>query len=188
VNGIGRRIAEPEGIGDSRSRRSLLLRSDGFTIVELGVTLAVVSIIAVIAVTTFGTILRRNRITAAAREFVASANLARSEAIRRGSRVTLCSSSNGSSYTAGNWDPGWIVFADADGDGTVDAGDEILQVHRALGGGTTMQGPPDTITFTSRGVPAAGGTLTVASSVNAGRTVSIVLGTTGRLTMTTIGY
>ena len=35
------------------------------------------------------------------------------------------------------------MFADPDGDATVDAGDEILQVHRAIGGGTTMIGPAD---------------------------------------------
>ena len=189
VNGIGRQLAGRGGTGGRRSRLSLLRSSGGFTIVELGITLAVVAIIAVLAGSSFMTMLRRNRISTAAREFVAAANLARSEAIRRGGPVTLCRSADGLSHApAGNLDQGWIVFADPDGDATVDAGDEILQVHRAIGGGTTMIGPADPfITYNSRGVPTTGAAnITVTNTSDTSRAVGIALSTTGRFVLTKI--
>ncbi len=167
----------------------------GFTLVELFITMSMISILAVIGVVSFRTMIHRGKIGTAAREFVASANLARSEAVRRSMPVTICRSSNGTSHTtSGDWDLGWIVFADADGDATVDAGDEILQVHGAIGGGTKMLGPPNVITYNSRGLPAAGGTIAVrnpteeaAHPSERARIVSIALSTTGRLTTTMTG-
>ena len=37
------------------------------------------------------------------------------------------------------WSSGWIVFADANSDGVVDTGEEIIQVSAALTGGNTLQ-------------------------------------------------
>jgi type IV fimbrial biogenesis protein FimT len=57
--------------------------------------------------------------------------LARSEALKRNTRVTVCKSADGAACTnAGNWDQGWIVFDDPNGDAAVSAGETLLFVRQ----------------------------------------------------------
>jgi type IV fimbrial biogenesis protein FimT len=68
--------------------------------------------------------------------------LARSEAVKRGTRVTVCKSANQATCTmAGAWTQGWIAFTD-DGDGVVEtgSGESILRVQPALTGGLSITG------------------------------------------------
>jgi len=55
----------------------------------------------------------------AAQEFFTSAQFARSEAIRLGEEVTL----RGNAMTGiRNWENGWTIFVDANGNGVLDSG------------------------------------------------------------------
>jgi type IV fimbrial biogenesis protein FimT len=76
-----------------------------------------------------------------ANDFMTALNLARSEAVKRGRPVTVCRSTDGASCSGSgvNWETGWIVFTDANGDGVVDAGDGILRVFDALPSGYTLR-------------------------------------------------
>jgi len=125
-------------------------RMCGFTLVELMVTLAVAAIVLTVGVPSFQTLIKNNRLTTAANALVASLNLARSEAIKRGVRVTVCKSADGASCTtAGNWEQGWIVFTDLNSDGSfTDDGDAtpcetgeecILRVHESLPTSLTLR-------------------------------------------------
>lgn len=113
-------------------------KHSGFTLIELMVTLAVAAILITVAVPSLRTIIQNNRITTQTNELVTAFNLARSEAIKRATLISVCASSTGVSC-AGNWEQGWIVFTDPGNDGAVTAGtDEILRVWDALTGGTTI--------------------------------------------------
>lgn len=109
---------------------------------ELMVTLAVASILLTLAVPSFTTFVKNNRLITQANDFVTALNLTRSEAIRRGDRVTLCKSSTLTSCTtSGTWDQGWIVFVDVNDDGVVTSpSTNILRVHNGLNGGVTLTG------------------------------------------------
>jgi type IV fimbrial biogenesis protein FimT len=117
----------------------------GFTLVELMVTVAVAAVVLALAVPSFQTTLRNHRLTTYANEFIAALNLARTEAIRRGQRVVLCKSANGSSCQTGgnNWEIGWIAFVDLDRNGnnenTRQATEPILRVWPALPAGFTLR-------------------------------------------------
>jgi len=165
-----------------RPARPRSLGTGGFSMVELIVVLAVIGILLSIAVPPFRDFLRNNQLASISHEFVASTNLARSEAVRRGGRVTLCRSATGAACAgSGNWDQGWIVFADPDNDATVDAGEEVLQVHRAVQGGSTLVGNINVvsrITFDAQGRPGQAGTVTLC---NTGEGVDIILSPMGRL-------
>jgi type IV fimbrial biogenesis protein FimT len=78
---------------------------------ELVFALTVAGILLSVGVPSFIEIIRDNRSTANANNLVSALAIARSEAIRRGVRVTLCRSSDGATC-GGNWADGWIAFID----------------------------------------------------------------------------
>ena len=87
----------------------------GFTLLELMVTLAVAGILLTIATPFLSGVVRSYRLTQAANELVGAANLARSEAIQRGSRVTLIpcrwDQTAVSCAEGSTWRDGWALFA-----------------------------------------------------------------------------
>ena len=116
--------------------REMKAFTQGFSMIELMVTLVVLSVIIVLAAPSFGEMLDSSRMAAAAGELTSDFSLARTEAARRGKRVTLCVSSDGAtcSSSATNWNVGWIVFADVVADGVLTAseGDELLRRRDAI--------------------------------------------------------
>lgn len=112
----------------------------GFSLIEMAVTLLVIAIIASIAIPSFTAIVNNNRLATAANELVATLQFARMEAVRRNSRVIVCSSSDAQaavpSCTSGSWGQ-WIVFADKNADDIVTA-DEVLRTS-VLGSSLVVQ-------------------------------------------------
>ena len=95
-----------------------LRRQNGFTLVELMVTVAVLAIVAAIAFPSFQGTLRSNRVASANNEVLGLLSLARSEAIRSNRGGGVCGSSDGASCD-GSWSAGMLAFTDTDGDGTM---------------------------------------------------------------------
>jgi len=99
-------------LGNERSRGAI---ARGFTLIELMVAIMVLGILLGVAVPSFRDAALSSRLTAYANDLVASAQIARSEAIKRNARVTLCASAGGSECDeGGGWEVGWIVLT-ADG-------------------------------------------------------------------------
>lgn len=141
-------------IQDRCSIRSLR----GFTLIELMVTLSVLAILTTLGVPSFMATIRDNRLATTANEMLTDLAYARSEAVTRGGSASLCASSDGSHCaTSGNWEQGWIVFADSNGDGVVDSGDSVLRIHSALAEPLTLRAAADSaiqrkITFDGMGL------------------------------------
>lgn len=110
----------------------------GLTLVELIITLVVAGILLGIGVPSMRSMIQDNRLVTAANGLVLTLNYGRAEAIKRSAAVSLCASDDGATCTATPWQQGWIVFADADVAGQVDAGDTVLRVQEALDGEVTI--------------------------------------------------
>lgn len=106
-----------------RSGRASSMR--GFSLVELFVTLGVLSILTAVSIPLITSTINASRITSSANEFVAALQLARMESIRRNVRVLVCESSDGLSCTGGAQWRGWVVFADRNQNGLVDIDEQI---------------------------------------------------------------
>lgn len=115
-------------------------KHSGFSLIELMVTLAVATILVTIAIPGFRTLIQSNRASAQSNELLSAFTLARSEAVKRGLRVSVCSSTDQATCAAStNWATGWIVFTDDTGTaGLKDGTDEIIRVWDALKGAPTL--------------------------------------------------
>jgi len=158
------------------------LYQHGFTLTELLVTLSVASILLTVAVPNYRTFVQNNLQSTQSNNFYSTLALAKSEAIRRSSPVTVCPSTNGTSCTGGAiWSTGWLVFADTNSNGVVEAGDEILQVGAAFSGGNTFSGTRTRVTFTANGFSmASNDTFTLCDNRGAAYSKAIILNNQGR--------
>jgi type IV fimbrial biogenesis protein FimT len=135
----------------------------GFTLLELLMSVLLASIILGLGVPSFIDFSRNSRMTANTNDLLASIHIARGEAVKRRAPVTVCSSANATganpSCDAGSMN-GWLVFADdndgngdgiPDGDGVVDPGEEIIQVHAGLPAGMNVNADGAYVSFASSG-------------------------------------
>lgn len=131
------------------------MRCRGFSLIELMVVVAITAILLAIGLPSFQGSLRSNRVATATNELMASFALARSEAIRSPGGAVICSTQNGTSC-GGDWNDGWMVWIDMDGDGLpTGTNDHVL---RYIEGNakldvtmTTVAADPSTVAFDTRG-------------------------------------
>jgi type IV fimbrial biogenesis protein FimT len=138
-------------------------RAQGMTLIELMIAILIVAILMSMAVPSFRQFAADSRTTAATSDLVTALNVARSEALRRGTQVVACASANLAQCSdSTTWSTGWIVFADEDGDGAVDA-DELVQTWTSPGGSIAVTSTANRAVYNSMGMatPAQEATFTI---------------------------
>ena len=116
--------------------------SNGFSLLELIVIIGILGITIAFAVPNLTTMIANNRITAGASDFVAALQFAKGEAVSRVNPVTICNRNAAGTgcVAASDWSQGWIVFSDANDNGALDNGEEVLLNHEPLNQGITFRG------------------------------------------------
>ncbi len=138
-------------------------KSSGFTMIELMMTIAIGSIVLMLAIPSFQYVTNSNRVAAEVNGLLGDLQFARAEAIKEGRTVTVCVSSDGLNCSnTTNWQDGWIVFSDPTNFGVRDNGETILRVQKTFSGTDTfVSSGPTYVTFNREGyaAPIAAGTI-----------------------------
>lgn len=103
---------------------------NGFSLIELIVTLAIVAIVMMIGVPNFNSAIQNSRLTTTANELVTGFHLARSESVKRNQNVVVSAIND-------NWQNGYRVFVDlskatAAAKNTFDEGDFLIKESTQL--------------------------------------------------------
>jgi type IV fimbrial biogenesis protein FimT len=163
----------------------------GFTLLEMLVAMVIAAVLVGVAVPSLASAINSIKLTSASNSFLGFLHLARSEAIKRNSRVALCKSSDSLTCTAaGGWAQGLIVFHDRNNNGLLDAGETVIQRSQAFPSTLRMMGNLNVaryISFAGNGATKLvgggfqAGTLTFCrESDSAGQGRQIILNAVGR--------
>ena len=92
------------------------------------------AILLALAATGIGALIAKNRMATTVNTLVGNLQFARIEAVTRSGPVTLCPEKSATPdldcaepAVTNFWHTGYIIFADSNGDGVVDAGDEVIR-------------------------------------------------------------
>ncbi len=127
------RIVETTRICPRIFRLMKTYNETGFTLYELLITMLVLGVVLAVGIPNMNAFTANNRITASANDLHASFLLGRSEAARSKANITICASANSldapNADCGGEFEDGWIVFEDTDGDVIRDAGEPLLRSY-----------------------------------------------------------
>ncbi len=148
---------------------AMMKTNAGFTLIELLMTVFIAAIVLTLGVPSFQEMSRSNQLTTQTNDLVTAFNLARSEAVKRRSPVSVCTSSNQTSCTASNWQQGWIVRNETN--------NEVLHAFGGMKGATTVSSAITQVSYAPNGfLQGAAGPLTLtlcSGSGKPGRAITI---------------
>jgi type IV fimbrial biogenesis protein FimT len=163
----------------------LRLKQGGYSLYDMIVTSTVASVLGVGAMGVTG-LVQDTRMTAGVNQLMTGLSLARSEAIKRRSAVTLCASTTSTECQGTRkWHDGWIMFWDPNGNGRLEPGESILRVQespaiKSLHLGAWGPGTGQWITYEADGTTKQNGTFTFCDSRGAAKAKAVILLGTGR--------
>jgi type IV fimbrial biogenesis protein FimT len=111
------------------------LRSRGFTLIEMMVSLSVIAILLMVVTPSLAAFVSTSRTRAAQSELMSSLSLARSEAAKRGKTVYV----SATTPVVGNeFGGGWTVWVDEDDSGAFNTGDTLIRQFPDISAGVIL--------------------------------------------------
>lgn len=161
-------------------------RQAGVTLVELMIVVVIAAIMAAVAAPSFSSFIQNTRLTSTMAQLTGDLNRARSEAIKRNSRILVCAHAvNGTTCSGTSWNNGWLVCYDGDQDGACDSGDSTnpnpMVTRQAINSRLDLTGTAATIRFNPNGTANAAATLALCCLSAAPYASSAVIAATGHI-------
>ncbi len=100
------------------------MKRNGFTLIDLLITLSVISILLTIGLPSVSTQVQHTRVKTATNSLLEAINLTRTQAVFANKRATI--------RKQNEWSDGWEIFIDADNDGIRDANEKLIQTQAKL--------------------------------------------------------
>ncbi len=118
------------------------LKPGGYTLLELIITVAMLSILLATATPSFASMIQKNKVRAASNNLVQSLHLARSHAINEAHTVLVCPLAKpydgknaaaciGKPQRNQNWQYGWLVYTDLNANNEFDPEDKLIVQQKA---------------------------------------------------------
>ncbi len=105
----------------------------GFSLIELMIALAVLSITISLVAPSYHDATVRRQLSSTAIDLMSALNYSRSEAVRLGKYVVFCNSPSGTDCaTQANWGQGWMSFVDDNKNDSLDSDEQILRSWKAI--------------------------------------------------------
>lgn len=109
----------------------------GFTVVEMVIVTAITAILVAFAAPSFDGLIKGSALTGSTNQLFMGLQLARSEAVKRGTAVVVCPTnapyaSAPNCNNAASWNDGWIVFADADRNASKASGEMLIKAAEPM--------------------------------------------------------
>ncbi|QTQ37782.1 GspH/FimT family protein [Aromatoleum petrolei] len=126
--GRGKRQRVEQNTSLRRRRAS----SRGYSLVELAAVVAIAGVVSAIAVPSFARLLTDARVGEASSDLFSAVIQTRSEALKRRHRIILCPSDDTQDCSGtADWNPGWIMFEDANDNGRRETEEPLLRTGEA---------------------------------------------------------
>jgi type IV fimbrial biogenesis protein FimT len=159
------------------------LDAAGFTVIELMIVMTIAAVLLAIGMPSFVNFSRETRAGSTMGALTSDIHLARSEAVKRNSRMLFCARETATSMsciavpTTTAWMNGWLVCYDRNGDGTCDASTAAdpnpVRVQDALTAPLAVTGPAATLIFFPVGSASAAATFAVTGGTSTTRSATI---------------
>lgn len=167
---------------EGKRRHRPVRRWQGYTLLELVISLGLVATTLAWGVPSFGVLLRDTTRTREVNQFVQAVYVARSEAIKRNGVVSLCPSRNGATCSpSALWNTGWLLFVNLDRDSPAvrDAGEPLLRVYQPWDTGHITSNR-STLSFRPFGQMGVTATVTFCDDRGARAARAVIISQTGR--------
>ncbi len=156
----------------------------GFSLHDLLTTSAVAGVLSLGAVSMNG-LVQDTRMTAAINQIMGDLSLARSEAVKRGSRVAICRSNDGLSCSGSAWNEGWIVFSDANKNYKLDDDENLILVQQGMPGDMTLRYGGEKMSYARlayypEGYARPNATFTLCNGRGSAKAKAVIINTVGR--------
>jgi type IV fimbrial biogenesis protein FimT len=134
---------------------ALPVASCAFTLVEMAVAIAIVTLLLVAGAPAFYSWIAQYELANHTKHFAETMMRARTDAVRTGERVSLCKSPDRRQCAdGGSWEGGFIVFVDENQNGRLDEGERIIGIDGPAPRGITIAANrplDDYVSYTSLG-------------------------------------
>lgn len=131
------------------------LKRDGFTLIELVVTICILGIALALAIPSLMSFINKNKKDAGREELISALSLTRSSAITAGSWATICGSNDSGtqcSSSKSDWSHGWLVFLDANRNSLIDTAEQVISTKDSVAGNLTVNTSLSHITYDNQGL------------------------------------